>query len=133
MYSVNMTLLTFLSNEPMHDPCTTSAQAITCTTPIGTLGHGGVLATWTVGGLPGARFDALPGKDYTFAHSHARVDIQRAVSPTCDESVNAWFIYEHVQSHGELLNLRACIRGPGVQRIERQLLAMLDSTTVHRA
>jgi hypothetical protein len=133
MYSANMTLLTFLSNEPLHDPCTTSVQGITCTTPIGTLGHGGVLATWTVGGLPGQQLDALPGKDYTFAHSRARVDIQHAVSPTCDESVNASFVYQHVRSHDELLNMQACIRGPGVQTIERQLLTMLDSTVVHRA
>jgi hypothetical protein len=91
------------------------------------------LATWTVGGLPGSRFDALAGKDYTFAHSRARVDIQRAVSPTCDESINASFVYQHFQSHDELLNMQACIRGPDVQRIARQLLTMLDSTTVHRA
>jgi hypothetical protein len=126
-------LLTYLSTDPLHDPCTRTIQEVSCTTPIRALSQGGVLVTWTEVGMPGRRLATQAGKDYTFAHSRARVFTEHPGEANCEQSLTANFLYQRLPSHDEVLDMQACIRGPGVQMIERQLMAMLASTTVRSA
>jgi hypothetical protein len=59
--------------------------------------------------------------------------VDRGDPRSCDERVDASFVYRHAPSNDTLLDMSACIRGPGVRRIEREVLAMPNSVTVERA
>jgi hypothetical protein len=126
-------LVTYLSTEPLHDPCRRTADSVTCGEPLRRLSAGGVLVEWSHVGFPDAdrhRLTAMPG-------SWTMVDGRRAklavdLLPVCrgvdaDRSLLALI---PVSPRGNYYALRACLRGPGLVRSERAVRRLLASTRI---
>ena len=126
-------LVTYLSNEPLQDPCRRTANSRTCGEPLRRLRPGGVLVEWSLLGFPDTdrhRLNAMPG-------GWTRVDERRAklavdLLPVCrgvgaDRSLYALI---PLSLRGNYYALRACLRGPGLVRSEREVRRLLASTRI---
>jgi hypothetical protein len=124
-------LVTYLSTEPLHDPCQRTPASITCGEPLRRLRRGGVLVEWSRVGFPETdrrRLRAMPGSWITVAGRRAKLAVDRL--PVCrgigaDRSL---FALIPLASRGNYYALRACVRGPGLIRSEREVRRVLAST-----
>ena len=120
------TVLVYLSNQLLHDPCRRSSSAITCASPLQRLRRGGVLVEWDEGGMPGW---TLGRPDGTIGGLSARVQFSRP-SAACrhiggTRTVRA--VTARRLPH-TFYSLDACLRGPHVRAAEHQLRLLLQST-----
>ena len=71
--------LIWLSTEPFHQPCTSTTEGerttVVCGAPISSLRPNGVFLRWSVGGLPGANLDNLPGTPSIIGGWQARIQV----------------------------------------------------------
>lgn len=126
--STMRSVIVYLSNEALHDPCQSSGSPTTCGQPIDRLGPDGVLVTWTENGNPAWNFKTFrqgEGRRTTVGGRPARVLVKTSVR-TCgpihaDESI------EVVIPNGRYnwYEMDACIQGPDVATAEAQVRAML--------
>lgn len=127
------TLLTYLSNAQLHDPCTTTRSptetTTTCGDPIKALPPGGVLATWTAVGRPMVG-PAVPhpnmnvhGRSASFALARpgecARLGVDETITVDINRGVPDNY-YEMV----------ACLRDPGAAAHETLVREMVASTEI---
>ena len=126
-------LVTYLTTEPLHDPCQRTAASITCGEPLRRLRDGGVLVEWSRVGFPESdrhRLTAMPGSWITVAGRRAKLVVDRL--PVCrgiaaDRSL---FALVPLSSRGNYYAFRACLRGPGLVRSEREVRRLLASTRI---
>lgn len=126
-------LVTYLSTEPLHDPCRRTADSVTCGEPLRRLRAGGVLVEWSRVGFPDAdrhRLSAMPGSWTTVDGRRAKLAVD--LLPVCrgvdaDRSLLALI---PVSLRGNYYALRACLRGPGLVRSEREVRRLLASTRI---
>jgi hypothetical protein len=126
-------LVTYLSTEPLHDPCRRTANSFTCGEPLRRLRAGGVLVEWSLLGFPDTdrhRLNAMPGSWTSVDDRRAKLAVD--LLPVCrgvgaDRSLYALI---PLSLRGNYYALRACLRGPGLVRSERQVRRLLASTRI---
>jgi hypothetical protein len=130
--------LVYLSNQKMHDPCTTTddgAGRITesCGLPIGTLKPGGVFVSWASGGVPmsqaalASSLDQAPGRPFSVDGQPGKLSIGVPHGEGClgaTRVMRAAFLADG-QFRFQML---ACLRGPKLGEHESQVRAMLRAT-----
>jgi len=126
-------LVTYLSTEPLRDPCRRTADSVTCGEPLGRLSADGVLVQWSRVGFPDAdrrRLTAMPGSWTSVGGRRAKLAVD--LLPVCrglhaDRSLYALI---PVSPRGNYYALRGCLRGPGLARSERDVHRLLASTRI---
>jgi hypothetical protein len=126
------TLIVYLSNQQLHPPCVThhGQHVITkiCGPPVDHLAPASILASWTADGFPGWTFSHAKGKPLRVGghlakllvtHSACGIGADVTMDVVVDEPAVPYNWYE----------LRACIKGPGINRFKQQVRALLK--TVH--
>jgi hypothetical protein len=128
-------VIAYLTTEKLHDPCVKSGNGIvTCGLPLRQLGPGGVLVTWSTFGRPGVRLVNQPGNANTVGGHPARV-VTGPATATCasvggEVSVDAKIEHQKMDSHDQLVEMEACLRGPDVAQNLAAIQLMLDSVRV---
>jgi len=118
-----------LSNEPMHDPCTTTASSTVCGWPLTKLAADGVLVRWSSNGKPGWRLQQDPGTSLTVGGLAARKQVSQ---PGDCGSIGADETIAVEAARSALYNyyaMTACLRGPDLTQAASQVQQMLTSTT----
>jgi len=120
------TPITYLSSYPLSDPCTRTTTETVCYS--GKVPVGGIRVSWDTVHLPRPSGAAqLTSPNTTIANRDARVTITKGdCGPQPSESIVAGIS----RPEGDLYGMSACLRGPGLARSERQVLAMLSSTRI---
>jgi hypothetical protein len=122
----------YFSTEELHDPCVRSGNGSrTCGSPLRHLEPGGVLVTWSTVGMPGARLVNQPGTASTIDGHPARVASGPADASCAslggEVSVDAVIASQQTDSHDQLVEMAACLRGPDVGQDLAAIQQMLDS------
>jgi hypothetical protein len=127
-------LLTYLSNVKLHDPCTRSysggGETITCGDPVGALPTRGVLVSWSNIGFPHGRGEAeLPTVNARIDGRPAYLTVERP--GTCSRlGANETITADIARPAGNHYEMVACLRGPGVVQAQRLVNQMLASVRV---
>ena len=128
------TLLVYLSTEPLFDPCVRQtnldgSSSVTCRSPVGHLGDGGVLVEWGAWGFPGWTFDRTRGRLIRAGGREATLEVQ-APDAGCVGIGGVRAIKVVVPTPEVLWNwtqMDACLAGPDPGVAQRQIEAMLAS------
>jgi hypothetical protein len=117
----------WLSTEPFHEPCTSTAEGdrttVECGAPVSSLRPNGVLLRWSLGGLPGSNLDNVPGTPAIIGGWPARIQVvtsglgfEGCRQLGGDEAIDA----RAARPRGGFYYLSACLRGPDLatSRIE---------------
>jgi hypothetical protein len=128
--STMRSVIVYLSNETLHDPCEPRGSSTTCGQPIDRLGAGGVLVTWTQNGSPAWNFKTFKqseGRPTTVGGRPAKLLVETS-GRTCG-SIDAEELIEVVIPNGRYnwYEMDACIGGPDVTTAEAQVKAMLHT------
>jgi len=118
-----------LSNEPMQDPCTTTASSSECGWPLTKLAPYGVLIRWSSNGFPGWSLQQAPGTALTVGGLPAREQVSQP--GTCG-SIGADETIAVDAADTTAFNyyaMTACLRGPDLAQPASQVQQMLTSTT----
>ena len=127
------TLVAFLSNNPLHDPCVRAAGDISCSSPLSRLGPAGVLVTWAVVGFPGQGIDNVPGTHTTIDSRPARLVVKKPVAAaTCgligaSWEVDATVAVSSLHGAGGLWEMTACLANPGAATAVSSAIAVARS------
>jgi hypothetical protein len=125
--STFVTVITYLSNQPLRDPCTRTEVTLVCGLPLDRLGPGGVLASWSAVALRARDRAALRGEPISVGGQPASLLVERPGS--CREVGGDLSLTAAVpRGAGDWLEFGACLRGPGTARSEAQVRAVLAST-----
>jgi hypothetical protein len=125
----------YLSNQPLHDPCSQTGQLRTCGSPLNRLGPGGVLVSWQiVGGPPPLRLSSRPGAATTIGGRPAKVDVRSSSNPDqqcaalgASGEVDAAVLADTLPSHDELWTMTACLSDPQAATSVNNALAVARS------
>ena len=125
--------MVFLSTQPTHNPCRTSASvgggtSITCGWPVSRLAPGGVVVRWENRGSPGASLASFPGSSTRIGGRGARLSTQTpgGCSGLGADKVISVAIARPMASNWTAFE--ACLRGPNLADHERQVRTLLNST-----
>jgi len=128
--------IVYLSNQPLHQPCTRSRVAagtmISCGLPLDRLVPGGVLVEWSSNGFPGWTLDRAPGARQQLAGRPGRLAVERpggCKDHGAEETITA-SIPRRSPAHN-WYQLRACLRGPALDEHDRAVRQLLASTTLY--
>jgi hypothetical protein len=129
-HSTFTSVVTYLSTQPMRDPCTRVGSSTTCATPVTVLKPAAVLVTWSRNATPGWSLVKQPGRKALLAGRSGRILIARP--GTCsylhaEETVTAQIA---LGQKGGSVQMLACLRGPSLALNERRVLAMLQTLRV---
>lgn len=133
------TLDVVASNQQLHDPCTTTTQPqvvqTSCGLPITRLTNNGVLVEWSVNSFPTSSMVSLngsSGRRGSLGGLTDRVDVARP--GVCRGMVDGQETISVTAARPKSDNdftMLACLRGPRLQSLSNNVLAMLSSTTFH--
>lgn len=120
--------LVYVSTQPVHNPCTTTGNETACGFPVRQLEPGGVLVGWLYSGGPPA-LTLGPGKRIQVGGRTAT--IMSTAGGMCgrigaDRTIDVRVELRPLPS--ALLELTACLRGPGLAQQEAGVDALLAST-----
>jgi hypothetical protein len=131
--SMMTTVIAFLSNEQLHQPCTTTHSGIgttvRCGLPVRTLMHGGVLVMFIEGGMPGWKIANVRGQQLVVDHHAARETVIRKPHRSLDATVEYRIIIDRGVPDN-FYEFDVFFRNPGVSKDQRLLQKMLDSMTI---
>jgi hypothetical protein len=119
--------LVYLSTQRVENPCSTQGNTTKCGFPVQRLRPGGVLITWNASGPPASALG--PGAQITLDGRPARrLD---ATGGTCraigaDRTIDVLVATRPLPS--TLMELTACLRGPGLAQNVKRVDALLAST-----
>jgi hypothetical protein len=128
--------IVYLSNQPLHDPCTRSriaaGESITCGHPLTHLDPDGILVEWSRHGFPGWNLSLAPGTPQRIAGRPSRHAIRRPGDCAiqidgADETIVAFISRPVTHNWYQLL---ACLRGPNLASSEAQVRELLATTTL---
>jgi hypothetical protein len=133
------TLITYLSNQPLHDPCVTrkvpNGTEISCTQPLTHLAGDGVLISWTSLSSPARRPIAqLPGSTITVGERAAKLQIT-AAETACAAIGGGTQIVAAIAASGDSgstlsLQMWACLGPRQTATNQADVLTMLATTTL---
>jgi hypothetical protein len=119
--------LLYVSRQPTRNACRTRGMVTSCGWPLTELQPGGVLVVWENRGYPGWSLSAAPGRALRVGGRRAR--IQRSRPGACaaihgDETIS---VAIERPLAGNWTSVTACLRAPGLARVERGVELMLRS------
>ena len=126
-------LITFLSTDTLHAPCTVTKNAsvttIFCGPPLSGLSPGGVLITWMTEGMPGRTLALLPGM-WTRIGGHRARAVSGAAAGRCAKLGGAWQEQVTIARDSRLpstslVSMDACAAAPGVAQARQEITDML--------
>jgi hypothetical protein len=120
--------LLYLSVQPTRNPCRTSGTVTSCGWPVRRLRRGGLLIVWENRGYPGWSLASAPGRRLRVGGREARLLVShRGVCSAigADETI-AVAIARPLA--GNWTAFTACLRGPGLPKLERDVERVLAST-----
>lgn len=131
--STMTTVVAFLSNQPMRQPCTTTRSGISttvsCGFPVKSLERGGVLVTFIAGGMPGWTIAGDTGRHLVVDHHAAREIVIRKPNRSLDATAQySIFIDRGVPDN--YYQFDVYFRNPGVLEDQRLLRTMLNSMKI---
>jgi hypothetical protein len=121
----------YLSNTPLHQEVKRTANSLSCTGILdGDLPPGGVLLSWTIDWFPGppmsTRFKNAEGARTDVGGHPAKI---HAVRGGCSEIGGDREIRAVIDPGAESLYwVKACVRGPNLDRLQRDALNVIRST-----
>jgi hypothetical protein len=125
-------VIVYLSNVRLHDPCVTrkTPQAVTttCGQPVDHLRPGSILVSWSANGFPGWSFAKARGTPTRIDGHRAKV-LRKHATCRIRADVEIDVTGERRAKDNWYLG-RACIRGPGTARFTDQFKRMLDTARV---
>jgi hypothetical protein len=122
-------LLTVLSNQPVHDPCVTSGNSITCDQPLNVLDSGGVLIQWSEQSRLGNVFASPSGSPTTIDSNRSIITTNPTTDPQCAGIAGtAYELDAYIpQSPGNGWTMTACLAAPVTLQTLATVTAMLHS------
>jgi hypothetical protein len=128
------TIVAYVSNQPLHDPCRRTPNSITCGRPLTRLAPDGVLVTWTVAnsvGPVGNRLVDAPGVPRIVGGHDAKVDVVASASDPCfgigaSVRIDARIRIQAFVPSDTTLDMDGCL-GPAAVSEQSTVLAMFDS------
>ena len=129
-------LITYLSPQQTHDPCTRSANEISCWdySALQRLDPDSVLINWSAGGFPTQDVLSGFGGSTTSVGGHrAKIEIQHnPAGAGCGQIGGDELITAAIDRGvpGNDFVMTACFRGPALVAIEHEVQSMLDSVTI---
>jgi hypothetical protein len=118
-------LVTYLSTQPMRDPCTTTSTETTCAPPLGALVPGAILVTWTRESTPGWTLAKQAGHRTTLAGRPAKIEVSRPGSCHylgASETVTAQIA---LAAKSSSIRMQACLKGSTAAAMETRVRTML--------
>lgn len=133
------TLDVVVSNQQLHDPCTTTTtpQVVqtSCGLPITRLSNSGVFVEWSVNSFPTSTMVNLNGSSGRRGSLGGLTDSVDVARPgVCRGMVEGQETISVTAARPKSRNdftMLACLRGPRLQSLSNDVLAMLSSTTFH--
>ena len=126
-------VIVYLSTSPLSDPCERTPGSITCDrNAVAALGADGVLVEWSRQSFPGWTFDPTKGRLTTVGGQAATLE---QVAPSEGGCGSIGGERELVVTIGDVppnwnwTEMRACLRGPSLDRLQAQVEAMLGTVT----
>jgi len=120
--------MVFLSTETaQHDPCRTNGFDTICGWPVRQLSSNGLIVRWENRGFPGVNLGRFPGTTTLVGGRAARIAIQRpgiCRSVGADETISV-AISRPLESNWTQVD--ACLRGPNLSALEKQVHALLGT------
>jgi hypothetical protein len=132
------TSLIWLSNQPMHDPCTTTASGdgitSTCGFPIASLAPSGVVVHWSRDDGPNtvdaAALARTPGQTLQVDGHPAKFTVEAPSYSSCGTLTATREVLATILADDRAaFQMDACIRGPNLRKTENQLRHMTETTT----
>jgi hypothetical protein len=117
--------LAILSNEPVHDPCVTTATSETCGTPISQLTTGGVLIEWGQDLGIGQVFEQPSGSPAAINGYAATIATNPSARPQCAISGTVYEVDAYFQQ--STWAMTACLAAPASAATIAAVTAMLQS------
>jgi hypothetical protein len=117
-------LVTYLSTDELHDPCSRTPTTVSCSSPVGVLTPRGVLVSWTRNGLPRWSLARQPGRATTLGGHPAKVQIARPGACRYLQATETVTAQIALGPPGSSLQMQACLRGASAAG-ETRVLAML--------
>jgi hypothetical protein len=128
--------IVYLSNQPLHEPCTRSRVAagtmIRCGAPLDRLRPRGVLVEWSSNGFPNWTLEFAPGVRQQLAGRPGELAVERpgdCEGIGAEETITASIPRRDPTDNW--YRLRACLRGPGLDAQDRAVRQLLASTTLY--
>jgi hypothetical protein len=130
---LNWIPLVYIGSQPLREPCVSTPNSLSCSWPVDALNENSVVASWAVIGLPSfgrKKKHRLP------RHNTIRINGTRVrfyiTRPGCaqiggDELITLGAPYPISA------DFAACLRGPRLDLVEKQVFAMLRSTKFSRS
>lgn len=121
--------IVFVSDQPTGDACRAEGTTLRCGWPVSRLGRGGVLIVWENRGYPGWTLASAPGTTTSVGGRPARRHVARpgvCAAIGADETLQV-AIARPLKSNWT--SFTACLRGPALAAREREVDAVLASTT----
>jgi hypothetical protein len=129
------TLISYLSPLRLHDPCTATGGKLSCAPwPVVALPTRAVVVRWTTNGFQaGRRISGLPGRSVFVDRHRAKLYLTASTRSICPKESQFAVTLDIVRGAGNYLEMRACLRGPGIERMEGEVLAMVRSIRMRSA
>jgi hypothetical protein len=122
-------MIVFLSNQRLQSPCTIRhgqhSTTISCHSPLKHLAPGGILASWGEGGRPGWSLGRVPGVQLRVDGRPAKLQV---TASGCGIGANKRVdvtVARHVAEN--YFEFSACMRAPGIQRMEQDIHTLLHT------
>ncbi len=127
-------LLAVISNQPVHDPCVSSANSITCDQPLDGLDSGGVLIKWSEQSGLGTLFANPSGSPTTIDGKSAIVTTNPTTDPQCADIPDTVYELDAYipQSAGNGWAMTACLAVPIDPQTLPTITTMLHSRRFDR-
>lgn len=120
--------MVYVSTETsQHDPCRTTGLETVCGWPVSRLARSGVIVRWENRGFPGVDLAKFPGTTTSVGGRAARIAVQRpgiCRSVGADETISV-AISRPLESNWTQVD--ACLRGPNLSALEKQVHALLGT------
>jgi len=128
------TVVAFLSNQPTHQPCTTTrsgkSTTVRCGFPIKTLQRGGVLVMFIAGGMPGWTIANETGQ-HLFVDHHAARETEIRKPYRSLHATEEFMIFIDRGIPDNYYEFDVFFRNPGIPEDQRLLRKMLSSMRIH--
>jgi hypothetical protein len=133
-------LLTFLSTDRLHAPCTVTRNAsvtsISCGSPLSRLSPGGVLISWMAAGMPGRTLAIVPGS-WARIGGHPARTVYGPATGDCAKLGGAWQEQATIARGAglpstNLVAMSACAAAPSVAQARQDVKEMLATVRFTR-
>jgi hypothetical protein len=125
------TLIVYLSNDQLSPPCAVTPTSTTCGPPLEQLSAHSLLVSWSADGFPGWTFKRAQGRALRVGGDRAKL---RLTKSTCGIGADVLMdvVVERPHIPDNWFEFSACIKGPGINKLERQARKILATVQFGR-